>query len=101
MQPHLEIRHIGPDIFAYSLHAGRAPAAWTEDPMESLARCLNDAGDSLGPYFREVCISLDGQLLGSYAVERLTRHADDLALELIGKAGCSAVPAASGALAFT
>ncbi|HYP85623.1 hypothetical protein [Variovorax sp.] len=103
MQPHLEIRHVATDVFTYSVHAGRGPASWIEDPMDSLARCLNDAGDSLEGYFREVRVSLDGHDLGSYAVERLTRHTDDLALELIGRAGPAVAQAAgtTAAASFT
>jgi len=54
--------------------------------MESLERCLNDAGDSLGHYFPAVVVSLDGQDLGSYAVQRLQQNPISLAAELRVKA---------------
>jgi hypothetical protein len=86
MQPHLDIRRIAPDFFTYSLHAGAAPSSFTEDTTDSLAGCLNDAGDSLGAYFPEVRVTIDGQVLGSYAVEQLTTNPAGLADELLQKA---------------
>lgn len=86
MQPRLEIRRIGPDFFTYSLRAGRGAASHGEDSLASLARCLNDAGDSLGHYFPAVSVCLDGQELGSYEVERLLRNPTSLAAELMDKA---------------
>lgn len=86
MQPRLEIRRIGPDFFTYSLRAGQTSDCHGEDALASLARCLNDAGDCLGPYFPAVSVSLDGQDLGSYEVQRLLRSPTSLAAELMNKA---------------
>ena len=86
MQPRLEIRRIGPDFFTYSVRAGLASTSHCEDSLASLARCLNDAGDSLGHYFPAVSVWLDGQELGSYAVEQLLRNPTSLAAELMNKA---------------
>ena len=86
MQPHLDIRRIAPDFFTYSVHAGSAPSLFTEDTTDSLAGCLNDAGDSLGSYFPEVCVTIDGLTLGSYAVARLMNNPAGLAIELLKKA---------------
>ncbi|MDM0046095.1 hypothetical protein QTH91_16515 [Variovorax dokdonensis] len=85
MQPHLDIRRIAPDFFTYSVHAGAAPTSFTEDSTDSLAGCLGDAGDSLVGYFPEVRVSIDGQVLGSYAVARLMNNPVDLAAELMMK----------------
>ena len=87
MQPHLEIRRIGPEFFAYSVRAGRAPARHGEEDLGSLEHCLNDAGNSLGHYFPAVKVSLDGLFLGSYDIEQLLRNSNRLAVELMGKAG--------------
>lgn len=86
MLPHLEIRRIGPDFYTYSVRAGRADACRKEDPIDSLERCLNDAGDSLGHYFPSVSVSLDGQELGNYSVQRLQQNPVGLAAELLIKA---------------
>jgi hypothetical protein len=86
MQPRLEIRRVGPEVFVYRVRASRATAPLCECSLASLARCLNDAGDSLGHYFSAVSVSLDDQDLGSYAIERLLHHANNLAAELIDKA---------------
>lgn len=85
MLPHLEIRRIGPDFYTYSVRAGKADACRNEDPIDSLERCLNDAGDSLGHYFPSVNVSLDGQDLGSYSVQRLLQNPVALAAELLVK----------------
>jgi len=85
MQPHLEIRRIGPEFFAYSVRAGRAPARHGEEDLDSLEHCLNDAGDSLGHYFSAVKVSLDGLFLGSYDVDQLLRNPTRVAVELMGK----------------
>lgn len=84
--PHLEIRRISPDFYTYSVRAGHADTCHSEDSLESLERCLNDAGDCLGHYFPTVSVSLDGQELGSYSVSRLQLHPISLAAELLGKA---------------
>ena len=86
MLPHLEIRRVGRDFYIYSVRAGRASAGRCEDPIDSLERCLNDAGDSLGHYFPSVSVSLDGQDLGSYSVRRLQQNPVGLAAELLVKA---------------
>ena len=86
MLPHLEIRRIGPDFYTYSVRAGKADACRNEDPIDSLERCLNDAGDSLGHYFPSVYVCLDGQDLGNYSVQRLQRNPVGLAAELLVKA---------------
>jgi len=86
MQPHLEIRRIGPEFFAYSVRAGRAPARHGEEDLGSLEHCLNDAGDSLGHYFSAVKVSLDGLFLGSYDVNQLLRNPTRIAVELMSKA---------------
>ncbi|RYF63989.1 MAG: hypothetical protein EOO22_25075, partial [Comamonadaceae bacterium] len=76
MQPHLKIRCIGPHIYAYSLSAdGAAAQPGEETTLESLERCLDDAGASLGHYFASVQISIEGQLLGSFAVALVQRNA--------------------------
>ncbi|MDM0115835.1 hypothetical protein QTI66_27045 [Variovorax sp. J22R133] len=85
MQPHLEIRRIGAEFFAYSVRAGRAPARHGEEDLASLEHCLNDAGDSLGHYFPAVKVSLDGLFLGSYDIGQLLRNPTGLAVELMGK----------------
>ncbi|MET0543045.1 MAG: hypothetical protein ABWZ88_14980 [Variovorax sp.] len=85
MQPHLQIRCISPQVYAYSLSAGGVPSSHTEPAettMESLERCLDDAGDSLGHYFASVEISLQGQSLGSYAVRAVQSNANTLACQL-------------------
>lgn len=86
MLPHLEIRRIGPDFYIYSVRAGKSYAGRSEDPIDSLERCLNDAGDSLGHYFPSVSVSLDGQELGSYSVRSLQQNPVGLAAELLVKA---------------
>ena len=86
MLPHLDIRRVGPDFYVYCLRAGKSDAGRREDPIDSLERCLNDAGDSLGHYFASVSVSLDGQDLGSYAVRRLQQNPVGLAAELLVKA---------------
>ena len=84
--PHLEIRRVAPDFYTYSVHSGHATAIHSEDSLESLERCLNDAGDSLGHYFPSVSVSLDGQNLGDYSVQRLQHNSVGLAAELLVKA---------------
>ncbi|MBS0338982.1 MAG: hypothetical protein JSS56_00550 [Proteobacteria bacterium] len=86
MLPHLEIRRIGRDYYTYSVRAGRTDAGRCEDPIDSLERLLNDAGDSLGHYFPSVSVSLDGQDLGSYSVRSLQQNSVGLAAELLVKA---------------
>ena len=86
MLPHLEIRRLGRDFYIYSVRAGRADPGRSEDPVDSLERCLNDAGDSLGHYFPAVSVSLDGQELGHYPVRCLQQNAAGLAAELRTKA---------------
>lgn len=85
MLPHLEIRRIGPEFFTYSVRAGHADPCHSEDVMDSLERCLCDVGDSLGHYFPTVSVSLDGQELGSYSVQRLQQNPNGLAAELMVK----------------
>jgi len=77
---------MGPHFFTYSVCAGRAAASHNEDALDSLEGCLTEAGDSLGPYFPAVSVSLNGLQLGSYEVARLLRNPHDVALELMGKA---------------
>jgi len=84
--PHLEIRRLGRDIYTYSVRAGKADTGRSEDPIDSLERCLNDAGDSLGHYFPAVIVSLDGQELGNYSVRSLQQDAIGLAAEMLVKA---------------
>ena len=86
MLPILEIRRVGSDFYTYSVRAGKADAGRSEDPIDSLERCLNDAGDSLGHYFPSVNVSLDGQELGNYSVQRLQQNPVGLAAELLVKA---------------
>ena len=85
MLPHLEIRRVGRDFYTYCVRAGKADASRREDPIDSLERCLNDAGDSLGHYFPSVSVSLDGQELGSYSVRSLQQNPVGLAAELLVK----------------
>ncbi|MDM0041701.1 hypothetical protein QTH89_06000 [Variovorax sp. J22G21] len=83
MQPHLQIRCIAPRLYAYSLSAGGAPTQLVEETtLESLERCLGDAGDSLGAYFASVQISIEGRLLGSFAVGLVQRNAMAVASQL-------------------
>ncbi len=84
MQPHLQIRRLAPQVYAYSLTAGGTePAPLShETTLESLERCLGDACDSLGHYFSSVQISLEGQPLGSFAVGLAQRNACGLASQL-------------------
>ena len=82
MQPHLQIRCISPQVYAYSVSAGGASTGYAETTLESLERCLDDAGDSLGHYFASIEISLQGQSLGSYAVRLVRCNATGLACQL-------------------
>ena len=83
MQPHLQIRCLGPQVYAYSVSAGgHATQPGDETTLESLEHCLGDAGASLGPYFASVQISLQGQVLGSFAVGLVQRNAPGLASQL-------------------
>ena len=86
MLPHLEIRRVAPDFYTYSVHSGHATSVHSEDSLESLEHCLIEVGDSLGHYFPSVSVSLDGQDLGSYPVQRLQQNAAGLAAELLAKA---------------
>ncbi|MGR4872406.1 hypothetical protein ACIPRI_26460 [Variovorax sp. LARHSF232] len=86
MLPRLDIRHIGQGFFSYCVRAGQAATCQFEGGLDSLEGCLNDAGDSLGHYFSAVSVSLDGQELGSYAVQRLLKNPEGLAAELLDKA---------------
>ena len=83
MQPHLQIRWLAPQVYAYSVNAGglvtRPPE---ETTLASLEHCLDDALDSLGSYFPSVQISLQGQLLGSFSVGLVQRNAPGLASQL-------------------
>ena len=83
MQPHLQIRCIAPRLYAYSLSAGGASTQPVEETtLESLERCLRDAGDSLGAYFASVQISIEGRALGSFAVGLVQRNATAVASQL-------------------
>ncbi|MEJ8826742.1 hypothetical protein WKW80_32840 [Variovorax humicola] len=82
MQPHLQIRCIRPQVYAYCLSAGGNSFVHTETTLESLERCLWDACDALGHYFSSVQISLEGQPLGSYGVALIQRNAPALARQL-------------------
>src|SRR5690349_16709001 len=82
MQPHLQIRCIRPQVYAYSLSASAGSYLHTETTLESLERCLCDACDALGHYFSSVQISLEGQPLGSYGVASVQRNAPALARQL-------------------
>jgi hypothetical protein len=85
MQPHLHISRTSPDSFAYSVSAGGAPACYHENAMGSLESCLDDAGDSLAPYFPTVSVSFEGMFLGCYATHLFQRDPTALALELMSK----------------
>lgn len=83
MQPHLQIRCLGPQVYAYSVSAGGcATRPADETTLASLERCLDDAGASLGHYFSSVQISLQGQVLGSFAIGLVQRNAFGLAGQL-------------------
>ncbi|MEJ8848091.1 hypothetical protein [Variovorax rhizosphaerae] len=82
MQPHLQIRCIRPQVYAYSLSASAKSFLHSETTLESLERCLLDACDALGHYFTSVQISLEGQPLGSYGVALVRRNAPALARQL-------------------
>jgi hypothetical protein len=86
MQPHLQIRCIGPKVYAYSFSAGGVsvqPA--DETTLDSLEHCLGDAGESLGHYFASVQISIEGRPLGTFAVGLVQRDAGALAGQLLEK----------------
>jgi len=82
MQPHLQIRCIRPQVYAYSLSASSDSLLHTETTLESLETCLRDACDALGHYFSSVQISLEGQPLGSYGLTLVRRNAPALAKQL-------------------
>jgi hypothetical protein len=83
MQPHLQIRCLGPQVYAYSVSAGgKVTQPADETTLASLEHCLDDAGASLGHYFSSVQISLQGQVLGSFAVGLVQRNAPGLASQL-------------------
>ncbi len=84
--PRLDIRHIGQGFFSYCVRAAGAATCQFEGGPDSLEGCLNDAGDSLGHYFSDVSVSLDGQERGSYAVQLLLKNPAGLAAELLNKA---------------
>jgi hypothetical protein len=84
--PHLEIRRVASNFYTYSVHSGDPTAVHSEDSLESLEHCLTDAADSLGHYFPSVRVSLDGQDLGNYSVQRLQQNPVGLAAELLLKA---------------
>lgn len=83
MQPLLQIRRIAPKVYAYSLSAGIAPTQPVDETtLDSLEHCLGDAGESLGPYFASVQISIEGRPLGSFAVDMVQHNAMALAGQL-------------------
>jgi hypothetical protein len=76
MKPLVEIQRAGSNAFTYRIRAFVAGAKEAGDSgtFESLARCLFDAGASLGHYFDSVELNVDGLFVGSYPVDALRRQ---------------------------
>lgn len=91
MKPSLQIRCVGPQVYAYSVSVTPDGAAMTgpEQVFCTLEGCLFDAGQSLDQYFPRVRVNFDGRKLGSCATGELRWRSKDVADRI--RQSCAAV----------
>ncbi len=71
MDPILDLRCVGAELFTYSLRAPGQPPRLEDDFYGPMEHCLRDAADALHHYFDRVELRLSGGSLGTVALAQL------------------------------